>query len=717
MRYITFDLQYFLPILLLACLILGKNERMYAQVDAYVNFSDEYLLGLDKDTLLLYESQSRISAEIKQTLRIHDILIKKAKISKIPTELYDSYILKAKQYLTYNLHEKALNYFDSAALVIKPINKKTYTSALIDRAIIFQEIHKYNEARDIYINILKDFPFTKDTLHKHISLCNLGVLFEEIGDYDNAIRYYSEALKEVEAEKNNSYVCTYLSNLSEAYKGNKQPNQALIYIERAYTIAVSSNDLELKNIVLINYAHVLSDLSRFNESYTKLEEASNFCVGEYAKRYFNNISIAKAEILLKQNNIAGAKQVLTESYGRLQNISNKAKITYHLGAIYYAEKADAKAKFFLLECQQIAEQNSIFDYAEKAHRLLFAIYDNEKNAERALFHLKAANNIRDTMLSIENAEQISALQFKFDLEQSESKLKTSELNASRNLMLLGTLAAMFVFATMFYIMRLRSKNYHNLKIKNALIESQKHELEEKNAALEIQKKKLEESNILLKQFSYAVAHDLKEPLRTISNFSSIIQKKYKPLLPDEANEYFNYVTSGAKKMTAMLEGLLQYAIVSTKIEEKEVLELKEVINDVTLSLNKKINDCEAAIICDDKLPKVNMSRIHATQLFQNLTSNALKFVEQKPIIEIHSKVINNQALISIKDNGIGIDKESGAKLFNLFHRIHKDSSRFEGTGVGLALCKNIVEKYHGKIWFESMPNNGTTFFIQLPLAA
>jgi signal transduction histidine kinase len=117
------------------------------------------------------------------------------------------------------------------------------------------------------------------------------------------------------------------------------------------------------------------------------------------------------------------------------------------------------------------------------------------------------------------------------------------------------------------------------------------------------------------------------------------------------------------------------------------------------------------------MPKVEMSRIHATQLVQNLISNGLKFVEQDPHIEINSQIIGNQVVMSIKDNGIGIDKESGAKLFNLFHRVHRDTSRFEGTGVGLALCKNIAEKYHGKIWFESEVNQGTTFFVQLPLAA
>lgn len=713
MRNIISFLQHIIIILVL---LLGKNESIYAQIDKPVNLSDDFLMTLSTDSLLIIEKEAKIT-DLNLTFRIYDILIRKAKINHNSHALYDAFAAKAKQYQAINQFQSALINFDSALVVMKGINSKIYTGVRIDKAIVLQELHRYNDARNIYLNILKENEITKDTLHKHISLCNLGVLFEEVGDYNNAIRYYKEAIESVENEKNKSFICSYLTNLSEAYKGNEELNQALEYIERAYHIAMTEHDLELKNRILVNYAHILADLNRFEESYLKLDEGLAYCEGEYAKRYFNNISIAKAETLLKQKNKTAAKQVLLECYNRLQNLTNKTKITYYLGEIYFEESNIPQAKTFLAECQQLAEENSILEYAEKAHRLLFTIFDKENNAAKALFHLKAADNIRDTILNLENAEQISALQFKFDLEQSENKVKTTELYASRNLMILGTITAIVIIAAMFYIMRLRSKTYHNMKVKKALIEAQKVELEEKNKILEVQKKKLEESNNLLKQFSYAVAHDLKEPMRTVSNFSSIIQKKYKSYLPEESAEYFDYVTSGAKKMTAMLEGLLQYAIVSTKVEEKEVLSLKDVINDVTLSLYKKIEDCEADIICDEELPKVNMSKIHATQLFQNLTSNALKFVEQKPRIEIHSEVAGNQALISVKDNGIGIDKESGAKLFNLFHRIHKDSSRFEGTGVGLALCKNIVEKYHGKIWFESEPNHGTTFFIQLPIAA
>lgn len=713
MHYISFFSQK--STILLLFFLLGQHRSVYSQTDALVNLSDDFLLSLSKDSLLSYEKEARLT-NFNLTIRIQDAIIKKAKNNQNYKDLSDAYIIRAKHFLFNNQFRTALIYFDSAAVTVKPVDVRSYTGIQIDKAIVLQGLRKYSDARSIYLNILKDSNISKDTLHRHVSLCNLGVLFEEVGDYNNAIRYYNEAIQAVTYERNKSYICTYLANLSEAYKSNSELNQAYDYIQKSYSIAMSEPDLELKNRVLVNYAHILGSLNRFEDAFAKIEEGFQYCRGEYSKRYINNLSIAKAEILLIQHNPSASKGVFLECYNRLQNIPNKAKITYHLGAIHFDENNTSRAKVFLSECQQLSEQNNILDYGEKAHRLLFKIFDSENNATKALFHLKAANSIRDTMLNLEKSEQISALQFKFDLEQSEHKFKTIELNANRNMMLLGILTTLCVIGALLYIMRMRSKNYHDLKAKNTLIEAQKQELEAQNDILELQKRKLEESNNLLKQFSYAVAHDLKEPMRTVSNFSSIIVRKYKAQLPDDAGDYFDYIISGAKRMTNMLDGLMQYAIVSTKNENTEVFELSDVVTEVTQSLYKKIEDSQATITFGDSMPRLNMSRIHATQLVQNLVSNGLKFVEKNPYIEIKSQIIDNKAILSIKDNGIGIDKISGSKLFNLFHRIHRDNSRFEGTGIGLALCKNIAEKYHGKIWFESEPNEGTTFFVQLPLA-
>ena len=263
-----------------------------------------------------------------------------------------------------------------------------------------------------------------------------------------------------------------------------------------------------------------------------------------------------------------------------------------------------------------------------------------------------------------------------------------------------------------------------MELKNEKIEIQKTQLElfndsmlVKNKEIEEQKRLLEESNGMLRQFSYAVAHDLKEPLRNIGSFTSIIQRKYVSLLPPDAISYFDFVTNGANRMGKMLEGLLKYSMMSVnQVTDLEQLNIRNVVHEVVDSLQLIINEKKATLIYPDTMPQLYTNHIHLTQLIQNLVSNALKFVEKNPVISIASKEESDHILLSIQDNGIGISPESGKKLFQLFHRLHRDSSRFEGTGVGLALCKTIVEKYGGKIWFESVVGEGTTFFMQFPKA-
>ena len=139
------------------------------------------------------------------------------------------------------------------------------------------------------------------------------------------------------------------------------------------------------------------------------------------------------------------------------------------------------------------------------------------------------------------------------------------------------------------------------------------------------------------------------------------------------------------------------------------------MEEVTCNLRERIITSHAVVKTPPPLPRIRMSRIHLVQIFQNLISNALKFVEKDPVIVIDGNVKDDVFIISIKDNGIGINKEYEHKIFNLFHQLNK-RKHYEGTGIGLTICKNIVDKYNGKIWFESQQGKGTTFFISLPIS-
>ena len=241
-------------------------------------------------------------------------------------------------------------------------------------------------------------------------------------------------------------------------------------------------------------------------------------------------------------------------------------------------------------------------------------------------------------------------------------------------------------------------------------------LQQKNQEVEIQYRKLEESNEILSQFAYAAAHDLKEPLRSIGSYIGLIQMKHGKILPDDAKEYMKFVNSGVKRMYSLLTDLLDFSQVISQQPGSEEVRPNDILSDVEDNLRSAIETKNAQIVYQPNLPQVKMNRLHMTQLFQNLIGNALKFTDKDPIVRVEAKEENGNIVMTIEDNGIGIKKEYASKVFVLFQQLNK-KEQFDGTGIGLTICKNIVEKYNGKIWFESEENVGTKFYISIPAQA
>lgn len=226
---------------------------------------------------------------------------------------------------------------------------------------------------------------------------------------------------------------------------------------------------------------------------------------------------------------------------------------------------------------------------------------------------------------------------------------------------------------------------------------------------------LERSNIELEHFAYITSHDLKEPLRVISSYSKLLEKKLaKYNVHDESiSTYVEYITSSIDRMQEMINDILAYSRVGRKTIYEEV-KLNNVLHNVLSDLSDTIKEKNADIIFEN-LPDMIICETEVRQLFQNLIANALKFInpDRSPIIKVSSTKINSDEWqFSISDNGIGIEKDFFERIFIIFQRLHT-REEFEGTGIGLALCKKIVENHNGKIWVESVFGSGTTFYFTL----
>ncbi len=224
---------------------------------------------------------------------------------------------------------------------------------------------------------------------------------------------------------------------------------------------------------------------------------------------------------------------------------------------------------------------------------------------------------------------------------------------------------------------------------------------------------LERSNNELKQFAFAAAHDLQEPLRAMANYSDLLTGRYAAMLDERAVKYINRIAESSERMQALIQDLLHYSRVDTHGKPFAEVDLQEVFLSATKNLRIAIEESGAVVVAD-KLPKIQADRSQMLLLFQNLIGNAIKYRRQEtPQISVHSKLENGMLTLDFKDNGIGMEEEHFERIFVIFQRLHT-RDEYPGTGMGLAICKRIVDRHDGAIWVESKPAVGSDFFVRLP---
>lgn len=251
-----------------------------------------------------------------------------------------------------------------------------------------------------------------------------------------------------------------------------------------------------------------------------------------------------------------------------------------------------------------------------------------------------------------------------------------------------------------------------------ITERKKSETELKRLYHELEKniEKLANSNSELEQFAYVASHDLQEPLRMITGFLNLIEKKYEDQLDNDIKSYIHYAVDGATRMKQIILDLLEFSKIGSEETPTENVDLNNVVNNVLILHKKQISEINANVIYSD-LPILNCHGVLIRQIFQNLLSNALKYhsENEKPTIQINYHSNEEEVTFIIKDNGIGIPDSQRDKIFNIFHRLHS-KEKYSGTGMGLAMTKKIIENLKGKIWVTANSPQGSIFTFTLPIS-
>jgi|SRR5579884_746031 len=257
----------------------------------------------------------------------------------------------------------------------------------------------------------------------------------------------------------------------------------------------------------------------------------------------------------------------------------------------------------------------------------------------------------------------------------------------------------------------RKRAEETLRAVNTELERRVHE---RTAQLEEANAELTRSNAELEQFAYVASHDLQEPLRMVSSFTQLLAKRYQGKLGDDADDFIGYVVEGAGRMQQLINDLLTYSRVGRTGKGFAPTDCSAVLADVRANLRKTIEETGAEVVIDS-LPTVWAEQSQLLQLFQNLIGNSIKFhkKDEPPCVHVGASRQGDEWLFWVRDNGIGIEPQYSERIFFVFQRLH-NRKEYPGTGIGLAVCKKVVERHGGRIWVESELGKGSTFYFTFP---
>lgn len=684
-------------------LLLFSRNIWASEQNMLVSISPQEAKEYDISTLLELAEKNSFK-DLQAALMLTDIALEKAQQTKNKVIEFEILRTVGFFYEQHNQLDIAIRTYQKAMENAEARNNIDHLKSIYtDLGIVNRRLANYKESKDFHLKALELAQSLDNTAMMETSYHNLGSLYKDVNDYETAITYYLKAIELTEARGDTPNVINTKQYIANTYAESGNVDFGLKTIKEAYEMSLEVKDSVLIGIVLFDFGKILSIDKRYEEALNKFEASLIIFESIQHKPLIARTLFYMADAYAEQGHLEMADLYFSKClvYDNYISLKSFADLYNKMGNLYLKKGQTSKAKTAFEKSLDIAQENEFKAFSQKSHYGLYEIFMEEAAYETAVEHLQASVKLKDALSTENRAKQIAELQFKYDVEKGEREIQALELKQNRFMLIGGAILSSILVLFLVYIVRLRGRSNRKLLLKNK-------EIQEQNI-------KLKESNEVLQQFTYVAAHDLKEPLRTIGSFVNLLQKRYGHQLDENANEYMTFVVSGVKRMNNLLISLLEYSTISIQKPSKDLINVKTVIQEITDNLQNTISAKNAIVSYPSELPALQMNKLHITQLFQNLISNGLKFTDQTPLIEIEGRKEAQQIVYSVKDNGIGMNKNHAGKVFNLFHQLNKNS-HYEGTGIGLTICKNIVDKYDGKIWFESRENEGTQFFVSFPMA-
>jgi signal transduction histidine kinase len=552
------------------------------------------------------------------------------------------------------------------------------------------------KAQETSFRQLDYFDLAKDTLGIADTRLRLGKIFFAQQDFKEALQHFQNSLIGFSQKRNLNGKVEALNAIGETYGHLEEPQKSLQFAGQALANAYILADENLKARILLNMGKAYQNLGLETEALNRFQRSLD----------------------------------ISES---LSNSAVTVEASAAIGKLFLSQGKLSSAEEYLITSKQVAEISNDLELKKTAYEGLYRFYELKGKKIKAYEILTELVSLKDSLTNGERARELVISQVKYETgrkDQENKKLKAAQLenqviiaNQRSQLFLTTGLVVVIIFLSLFLYVNNRRRKKFNLALQNTVTERTQ-ELKKTNEDLSFANEKLEQSNLELERFAYIASHDLKSPLRNIISFLSLVMRRLKNRDEPEIKEYLGFAVNNAHQMSNLIQDVLEFSrIDNNKASKEEMVDLNETMVEVVQNLSERMLGNNAEVICD-VLPEIKTNPIQIMQLFQNLAGNGLKYnISQHKKITIKHDIIQDssdpnkkQHLFIISDNGIGIDTQYHDKIFEMFKRLHS-GDEYQGTGIGLAICKKIVQNFNGRIWLDSTVNEGSTFYFTHPMSA
>ncbi len=623
---------------------------------------------------------------------------------------------------------KAISYYKKGFdMAIKSFDTKRQIEILFPVARMYDSVQNYTNSIQTYHKIIQIAAKENDVSNLLQAYNRLGIRYYYIGNFDKAIIYYQKALDLGTQVKDSSSISSALNNIGTIYGELNKDSLALLHYQRALDIALSKNDKYGISTGFNNVADCYLQLNRPDSAEIYLKKALQICLeqNDYDGLYF--VYFGLGEVKEQQKEYQNAILFYKKSLVAQGKVQDKTFISQSLMAI---------SKLYLL----LNQNKNAWDYLKKAEVYVNQIeslvlkkgfcetcskyYKATKNFEKALEYKELYNQYNDSIFNNTLTHEISGFKMKYEEQKQQHQIDSleqsiknhrieSQKNAiARNFLLVLVLFILVLVGVIYYAYRHKIKTNKQLEQTNTNLDTLNHHLisSEEN---------LKQLNSTKDRFFSIIAHDLRSPFTALLGLSEFILSNYEDLSREETREYTKLINDSARNLYNLLENLLNWARSQTnsikyrpRTEDLNIIvcEVFDLLN--VFAKNKKIN-----LIAE--IPKQTFAFFDSEMIstvLRNLIYNSIKFTKVNGEIRITVYNVDNQIAVSVCDNGIGISEKNIEKLFKLEKPYTTlGTAKEQGTGLGLFLCKEFVEKNKGVIWVESEIGKGSDFIFTLPI--